>query len=347
MGTQSKNETFKVKEPKWRKLFSRPQWIVSSFVKETKEYGLPVGASGLLWWMSIYLRQPRISAKALSMSTKYIDRYFLRHYGDILDKYSERKNSKTEEVAVEDYPIWCFWWQGEALMPEVVRHCYNGIKSNNSHVFLITKDNIEDYVKLPASIYEKVEAGKISFTHLSDILRLTLLAERGGMWIDVTCFNPYAIPDEAKRMPFCSPHDKVKQQSQGKVTYWCNRGGWRSWNLGTNQKNSLLFTFARDMIQAIAIRQNCMPSYFMVDCMLDYAYRHFPEVKSMIDHMPNVNTKCADLFLHYFNTNKVWDESEYQRLVENDWIFKLTYKTIWKEEVDGQPTFYGKLFNFR
>ncbi len=346
MANNSRNEIFKVKEPKWQKLLSRPKWILSSFVKESKEYGLGVGLTGFLWWIGVYSRYPQIAAKALSMSTKQIDKYLQKHYQDILVHYTCLTETQTGEILpIKEYSFWCFWWQGEDHMPDVVRHCYHRIKKNNNNVVLITKENVREYVQFPKEIYDKVENGIISYTHFSDILRLTLLANFGGMWIDVTCFNPYTIPEYVKQMPFCSPHDKNKQQNQKLVAYWCDLGGWRSWNIGTNIKNSLLFTFARDMLQAIAIRQNCMPSYFMVDCMLSYAYRHFGKIKEMIDSMPDTNTRCADLFLYCFNTNKVWNEEEYLQLIEKDWLFKLTYKTVWKETVDGKPTFYGKLFS--
>lgn len=84
-------------------------------------------------------------------------------------------------------------------MPELVENCYKQLVKHNSNVILITKNNIRDYTHIPEEIYTKVSKGQISYTHLSDILRLSLLAERGGMWLDATCFVPYSIPDKAKK----------------------------------------------------------------------------------------------------------------------------------------------------
>ena len=232
-------------------------------------------------------------------------------------------------------------------MPKVVRECYKRLKKYNRNVTLITKENIEKYVHLPKTIYEKVAKGYISYTHLSDILRLTLLAEQGGMWVDATCFTPYSIPDEAKKMLFCSPHNtyNINSNTIKDIGHWCGLGGgWRSWNLGTCETNTTLFLFCRDMIQAIAVRQKCMPCYLMVDCMIQYAYRKINDAKSMIEAMPIYNTRSADLLLLYFNKNKMYNEEEYKNLIKKDWIFKLTYKTIWNETTIGNaPTFYGKL----
>lgn len=343
-----KGEMFKVREPRWSKALSRTKWIMISFFKQWREYGFNVAWHGFIWWVSIYAKCPTVSAKALASLTKSLDAYFERNYKDIISKYIDSSDNNIIEsnniIPVQDYPIWCFWWQGEENMPQIVRSCFLRIKRNNKNVILITQSNIREFVHLSHEIYEKVSIGKISYTHLSDILRLTLLANHGGMWIDVTCFNPYSIPDYAKQLLFCSPHDVYKQKNQKQVTYWCDLGGWRSWNIGTNIRNSVLFSFCRDMIQTIALRQNCMPNYFMVDCLLNYAYRKLTGVKQTIDNLPDINTKCADLFLYYFNTNRPWNESEYSKLIENDWMFKLTYKTVWLETVNGKVTFYGKLF---
>lgn len=341
---------FKVKEPRWSKAFSRTKWILFSFVEQWKEYGFCIAWYGMLWWVGIYSRKASVSVYALKKLTISIDSFFETNYSNILSKYTNNISSideyleKSKLIPIEQYPIWLFWWQGETEMPNVVSKCYQYIRNNNNNVKLITQNNVKDYVNIPNVIYEKVEKGLISYTHFSDILRLTLLAEHGGMWIDVTCYNPYTIPDVAKQMVFCSPHDKEKQCAMKEASYWCDYGGWRSWNIGTCFENMPLFLFCRDMIQAIAFRQKCMPNYFMVDCLLQYAYRKFPVITELIDKMPDCNTKCADLFLLYFNTNKKYNEEEYNRLIKDNWLFKLTYKTIWQKETNGEYSFYGKLF---
>jgi hypothetical protein len=343
---ERKTTTFKESEPKWSKFFSRIQWIVSSFVEQKKAFNSEIGWYGMVWWFAIYLRNSKLASRMLQCVIKSTDSYFETHYPDIIDKYVnfDAEKNHSEMLTNKDYPIWCFWWQGEDKMPFIAKSCFERIKRNNDNVVLITQKNIHQYVDIPNVIFERVNEGKISFTHLSDILRLTLLADHGGMWVDVTCFNPYPIPAVAKEMEFYSPHDVQKQKTLRNVSYLCDLGGWRSWNLGTRRKNGLLFSFCRDLIQRIAIDSGCMPNYFMVDLMISYAYRKFPAVKDMIDAMPDINTRCADLFLLYFNPNRIWDEDEYKKLIEKDWMFKLTYKTVWLEKVNGKDTFYGKLF---
>ncbi len=63
----------------------------------------------------------------------------------------------------------------------------------------------------------------------------------------------------------------------------------------------------------------------------------------MIDAVPENNVRRNDL---HFMLNKPYDENEYKNLIEFDWLFKLSYKTPWKEKTeDGKMTFYGMLLN--
>lgn len=339
---------FKTSETRRSKAISRVKWIIEQFNSQRKQYNFKVAWYGLIWWIGVYSRVVGLSIRSIRRLNDSLDAYIKTKYGDIIAKYQSRDIIEGHPIPVEKYPIWVFWWQGVDGMPKVVRHCYERIKKNNENVTLLTIDNVREYINLPGVIFDKVKIGEISYTHFSDILRLTLLADKGGMWIDATCFNPYAIPERAKKQIFYSPHDCHKQKKlAGNYVYWCDSGGWRSWNIGTSIIRNPLFTFSSELIIALAVNEKCFPNYFMVDCMISYAYRNFDWAKKMIDDMPDFNTRCADLFLLYFNTNKRYDEEEYRQLIKNDWIFKLTYKTIWLERVDGEPTFYGKLLSDR
>ena len=60
----------------------------------------------------------------------------------------------------------------------------------------------------------------------------------------------------------------------------------------------------------------------------------------MIDDILENNVKRGQL---HFMLNKPWNQQEYEELTKDNWVFKLSYKTIWKEMYNGQPTFYAKL----
>jgi mannosyltransferase OCH1-like enzyme len=56
-------------------------------------------------------------------------------------------------------------------------------------VFILDANTVHDYVHL--EVPEKI-MGKLSLAHQSDLIRLSLLSNHGGVWVDATtfCINP-------------------------------------------------------------------------------------------------------------------------------------------------------------
>ena len=100
---------------------------------------------------------------------------FQLHYAD----------DKLHEVSDK---VWVCWFQGLDNAPALVKKCYESLKQNltDREIILITSDNMCDYVKFPEFILEKWKAGQITHTHMTDLLRLELLIQYGGMWVDAT-----------------------------------------------------------------------------------------------------------------------------------------------------------------
>lgn len=84
--------------------------------------------------------------------------------------------------------IWMCWFQGWDDVPDVVGLCLESWKYHNPdwNIVLLDKENITDYIDishiLPASAINQLPAA------YSDVLRIALLREYGGVWADATCF---------------------------------------------------------------------------------------------------------------------------------------------------------------
>ena len=80
------------------------------------------------------------------------------------------------------------WYQGIENVPPIVLSCIQSVINNRAKhpVTLIIKYNLEKYIKLPQYIIEKFNNNIFSITHLSYIVRFTLLQKYGGYWIDTT-----------------------------------------------------------------------------------------------------------------------------------------------------------------
>lgn len=112
--------------------------------------------------------------------------------------------------------IWQCWLQGEEQAPQIVKDCIASVRHfkrpNQQHI-VITAKNYEQYVSLPSCIIAKWHSGIISNTHFSDLLRIHLLHQYGGYWIDATCLLTAPIPQEITEEPLFMFH------SHGEFSY--------------------------------------------------------------------------------------------------------------------------------
>jgi hypothetical protein len=111
------------------------------------------------------------------------------------------KNIKKDESKInnEKEKIICFCWlQGVDEAPLLVKRCYENIQKFcfDYKINFIDSKNFSQYTNIPDYIISKWNKGIISNTHFSDILRINLLAEQGGTWIDSTVLLTAKIPQD-------------------------------------------------------------------------------------------------------------------------------------------------------
>ncbi len=85
--------------------------------------------------------------------------------------------------------IWIMWLQGFAAAPPLVQNCLKSWKRHHPAWNVVELDHasLGTWLDLPAII----DIGRPDVTRqaLSDIVRINLLAEHGGVWVDATCFS--------------------------------------------------------------------------------------------------------------------------------------------------------------
>lgn len=85
--------------------------------------------------------------------------------------------------------IYLMWYQGYDNAPNLVKLCRKSVEhfySDDHKIEIIDKENISSYISPNNHIYRLFKEGKISIQIFSDYLRMTILYERGGTWIDST-----------------------------------------------------------------------------------------------------------------------------------------------------------------
>ncbi|MDR2717114.1 MAG: capsular polysaccharide synthesis protein [Treponema sp.] len=227
--------------------------------------------------------------------------------------------------------IWICWWDGIDTMPPLVRACYNSVNENagKNNIHLITKNNFHEFVSIPNHILNKFNLNIISRTHLSDILRMALLAEHGGLWLDATVFVTGSI--QSKNDCFFT----IKRDYVGE---YVSKRRWTGFCIG-GTKNNILFEFAKNFFYEYWKKYNDMIDYFLIDYVIDIAYRSISGIKQMIDNVPLNN---SNLYVMRDNLGNEAASSFLDEICENTIFHKLTWKQNYPIRTPEEKlTFYG------
>ncbi len=266
---------------------------------------------------------------------KVLINYLRKNCSDVLQKYKNLPENNTNEPS---NIIWSIWWQGEENAPEVVKRCFASVRKHciGKDFKIITKNNFRDYIQLPEYIIKKVDQGMITLTHLSDILRMYLLYNYGGLWLDATIFVTEKIPDEIFLMPYFT----IKREA---IPNDFNVGQ-RRWTtfLQAAHKRLNFCGFVYEIMLEYWKKHETVFNYVLFDYIIALAYEELPEFRSMLDELP-VNNPDVDSIQALLNMQ--FDEKKFADLTQNTNFFKLTWKDQFQKNIAGSETFYGKIMD--
>jgi hypothetical protein len=234
--------------------------------------------------------------------------------------------------------IWICWWQGIDNAPEIVKTCVDTIKRNAGEyeVIVITDNNYKDYVQFPDWLEEKRKKNIFSRTHYSDLLRMSILAKYGGIWIDSTFFCAGKGFEDYMKLPLWS----IKRPDYLHASV--ASGYFAGYSLGCSYENRWIFGVVRDFLFEYWKRYDKLVDYLLVDYAVVLAQRHNAKIASLFSQIAPNNNNCDELFKVLGDP---YDEKIWANLKENTSLFKLTWKQTFPKEVDGKKTFYGMLID--
>lgn len=272
--------------------------------------------------------------KKHSTMMKYIE----NEYKEYLNNY-DFKNVKLNDID-DRYrdKIWVCWWQGLEQSPEIVKKCVDSIikNSGNYEVILLDENNYRNFVDFPDWIEEKRKKGIISRTHYSDLLRLEILANYGGIWLDSTF---YCIGNKFKEY-FSLPLWSIKRPDYLHCSVAC--GYFANYSLGCKVENRRVYAIIRDFFVEYWKNNDEIIDYLLTDYLIVLAQKKDKNVAQLFDGIPNNNPNCDELFKVL---QEPYNEKKWNEIKKDTILFKLTWKQKFLKEKDGVKTFYGKLID--
>lgn len=263
------------------------------------------------------------------IKAKLLTNYFASKY------LTATENTVHNEITIEKpEKLWQFWDNPVGrITPEIVKSSLESVdkfKGNHYHKVLDNR-TYQDYSDLPGYILDKFKKGQIGFAHFSDLLRLNLLKNHGGIWLDatgyMTGFVPKYILDEdffvfltghLTQFPYSFMQNCFIRAKKG--SYLCD-----AWY-------QMCIEFWKNETKAI--------DYFQHQLIFKTLISHQLKAKKLFTQMPQISEDGSQQLVGD-NLLKKFDADEWEIIKKASFFQKTTYKVPPKTNYSG--TYFSEL----
>jgi hypothetical protein len=211
--------------------------------------------------------------------------------------------------------VWVCWLQGMEQAPPVVQACFASVRRqvHDQEIVVLTAENFAEFVSLPEEITDKWRNGVMTHTHFSDLLRISVLAEQGGLWLDATVFCSGPLPRWILDVDLFV-YRKLFPASNGRIAPMSN------WLISANSVNPII-VLTRDLLYDYWSRSNYLADYFLFHIFFAMACEVYPDLWQRVPRFDS----SAPLMLRYEMFDQL-DRDRYETIAALSAFHKLTYK---------------------
>ena len=217
----------------------------------------------------------------------------------------------------EPRTIWWCWLQGLAAAPPLVKACYNSLKQLTGYsLVVIDNTNWKEYVELPDYIVRKWEKGRIPVALFSDLLRLELLIQYGGTWIDSTVLCTAFSSSKFQVSSFLETDLFLFQYTrEGSVPVSIS-----NWFITACRNNEVLIVL-REMLYAYWRDYDCVLDYYIFHLFFAIISKEYPEQMAA---MPYGQSQRSLVLLHHLGEK--FDQRKWNKLTSEVCFHKLAFR---------------------
>ena len=273
----------------------------------------------IIKFFSLFIFQKK---RRKDFQNKYISKSikkYLKKYLYVLDE-----NINTEDIAEKrerDNNIFIFWDQSFDNAPEIVKICFNNIKKNiplNYKLVILNDNNINDYIDIPKYILEKYKKKIITKAHFSDIIRVMLLENYGGIWIDATVLLLNQIPKNILDSDFFCfrTNDSIRNVSTN------------NWFL-KSKKNFFIIKIVSNFLQDYWKYENRAVDYFLYHHFTELIIQNNIKIQNILKNIPYYSDENL-----YKNLSYEINENEFQKILDFP-IYKLNHREFINKDINN------------
>jgi hypothetical protein len=260
---------------------------------------------------------------------KILTNYFAKKYLPCVENFPQK------EITIETpETIWQFWDnQAGKTTPEIVKTCLesvNKFKEDFEHKIL-TKSTMENYSDLPGYVLDKFKKGQIDYTHFSDLLRLNLLKNHGGIWLDATGYMTDFVPK------FILDEDFFVFLT-GRLTHFPY--SFMQSCFIRAKKGSFLCDAWYEMSVEYWKKENKKLEYFQIHLMFKALVEQNPIAKNLFAKMPHTSEDGIQQLVGNKLLQK-FDAEEWRKIKKMSFFQKTTYKVA--NRMNYSDTYFSKL----
>lgn len=216
--------------------------------------------------------------------------------------------------------LWIYWHDGWRQSPAIVNKCVETwrVHNPNWNIFTLSKHDLEHYIHL-SEIIPQIDRKNIQLEALSDIIRISLLHQYGGVWADSTLYcnqpldtwlNPSIMPSGF--FAFSKPGvDRMVS----------------SWFLAAGKENYVIEQWYLKTIEYWRCRSE-RDEYFWFHYLFGKLYNADKKFKHLWDQATVLLAKDPHYFLPYADSFPKPLTAEVKQAIDHSPtpVFKLTHK---------------------
>ena len=130
--------------------------------------------------------------KSELVKAKMLTNYFAQKYLPAVKNLEQKETTVTTPET-----IWQFWDNPAGkTTPEIVKSCIETVKKfkGDFEHKILDHSTIGSYSDLPGYVFDRLKNEQMGYMHFADLLRLNLLKNHGGIWIDATAYMTDSVP---------------------------------------------------------------------------------------------------------------------------------------------------------